>query len=163
MGKAVAKTISKADVRTLTVKDETAIMGPLKVQMASLVDGSVDVSELQGIPEGFDGGETLAGLPPSPRFEKKGDAIFGEYVKYDAGVGPNNSRLYHLSCPTGKGDERLAISVWGTTAIDNKFDSAFPPIQPGDRLGFVYLGEKKTARNQNPLKLFALHLKRMTV
>lgn len=147
----------------VVVKDETSVMDPLKVQMAKLVDGSVDVSSLEGLPDGFDGGEILAGLPPSPRFEKKGDAVFGEFVRYQEGVGPNNSRIYQLSCPTGKGNERIDIAVWGTTAIDSKFDSAFPPIQPGDRLGFVYIGEKKTARNQNPLKLFALHLKRMTV
>lgn len=155
--------MSKTATKEVAVKDETSVMGPLKVNMASLVDGSVDVSSLEGLPEGFDGGETLAGLPPSPRFEKKGDCAFGEFIKYDIGVGPNKSRLYHLSTPTGNGDERLTISVWGTTGIDSQFDKAFPAIQPGDRLAFVYLGEKKTARNQNPLKLFALHLKRMTV
>lgn len=159
MSKAASRATSE---KGITVKDETSIMGPLRIQMAQLVDGSVEVSALEGLPEGFDGGETLAGLPPSPRFEKKGDAVFGVYVKHEENVGPNKSRLYQLQCPTGDG-KTLDISVWGSTGIDNKFDSAFPPIQPGDRLGFVYLGEKKTARNQNPLKLFALHLKRMTV
>lgn len=152
-----------AESKAVTVKDETTVMGPLRVQMASLVDGSVDVAGLEGLPEDMQGGETLAGLPPSPRFEKKGDAVFGEFIRYQAEVGPNKSRLYELSCPTGEEGKSITIAVWGSTAIDNKFDSAYPPIQAGDRLGFVYLGEKKTARNQNPLKLFALHLKRMTV
>ena len=156
--------MSKAvkEEKGIVVKDETTLMGPLRIRMAELVDGSVEVSTLEGLPAGFEGGETLAGLPPSPRFEKKGDAVFGVLKRVQDGVGPNKSRLYELSCPTGKGGDSIDISVWGSTAIDNKFDSAYPPIQAGDRIGFVYLGEKTTSRNQNPLKLFALHLKRMT-
>lgn len=146
----------------VVVKDETSIMGPLRIQMAQLVDGSVEVSELVGLPEGFTDGVTIAGLPPSPRFEKKGDAIFGTYKRHQEGVGPNKSRLYELDCPTGDG-KSIDVSVWGSTAIDNKFDSIYPPVQPGDRLGFIYLGEKQTARNQNALKLFALRFKRMTL
>lgn len=146
----------------VTVKDETSIMGPLRIKLAELVDTSVEVSELVGLPEGFEGGETYGGLPASPRFVNKGDAAFGTFIRVKEDVGPNHSRVYELDCPMGNGETKK-IAVWGSTDIDSQFDGAFPPVQPGDRIGFVFLGEKKTARNQNPLKRYTMYLKRMTI
>jgi hypothetical protein len=77
-------------------------------------------------------------------------------------VGPNHSRVYELSVP-GKDGESLTVVVWGSTALDRQFDSAFPPVQTGDKLAIIFVGEKETKRKQNPVKLFALKVKRMTV
>jgi hypothetical protein len=74
-------------------------------------------------------------------------------------VGPNASRLYEVSVPNEAGIG-TTVAVWGSTAVDRLFDSAYPPIQSGDRLAFIFLGEKTTKRAQNPVKLFALKVKR---
>jgi len=146
----------------ITIQDERTIMAPVKIVPARLVDDSVEVASLEGLPEEFNNAETLAGFAPSPKFEKKGETVFGEYVGVQTDVGPNKSRLYTLSCPKGNG-ESFQVAVWGSTAIDRLIDSAYPPIQQGDRIAITYLGEKSTKRNQNPVKLFALKVKRMTI
>ena len=74
------------------------------------------------------------------------------------GVGPNASRLYEISIPNG--DSSTTVAVWGGAAIDRLFDSAYPAIQQGDRLAFIYIGEKATKRAQKPVKLFTLKVKR---
>lgn len=148
--------------KEVTVQDERSVMGPLKITPARIIDDSVEITEIQGLPAEFANSETMAGFPPSPKFEKKGDTIFGEYIALRTNVGPNNSRVYELSVPKGDG-ESFTVAVWGSTAIDRQFDSAYPPIQQGDKVAFIYLGEKATKRNQNPVKLFALKVKRYTV
>lgn len=146
----------------VTVVDKRAVMGSLTVTPARLVDDALEVEQVSGLPAEFEGGEVMAGFPPSPKFEKKGETVFGAYVGMRLDVGPNKSRVYELSQP-GPDGEALTIAVWGSTAIDRLFDSAYPPIQQGDKLAFIYLGEKGTKRNQNPVKLFALKIKRQTV
>jgi len=146
----------------VTIQDERSLMGPLRIVPAQLVDDGVEVSKLEGLPAEFAEGETMAGFPPSPKFENKGEAVFGEFSRVSHGVGPNKSRLYELSCPRQDG-QALTVAVWGSTALDRLFDSAYPPIQQGDRLAVIYLGSKPTPRNQNPVKLFALKVKRMTI
>jgi len=49
----------------------------------------------------------------------------------------------------------VKVVVWGSTALDRQWDSAYPPVQQGDKVGIVYIGEKPTKRGQNPVKLFA--------
>lgn len=157
--KTAVKDVKQTDV---AVQDERTVMGPLHINLARLVDSNIEVSTLSGLPLEFEDGETIEGFPPSPKFERKGDAVFGEFIGKREGVGPNKSRLYELSMPNGQG-KSLTVAVWGSTIIDQKFDSCYPPIQQGDKVGFIYLGEKATARNQNPAKLFAIRLKRMTI
>lgn len=159
--------ISKSDVGTIstkggsvTIQDERTLMAPLKITPANLVDDSVEVVSLEGLPDEFKDAETLAGFAPSPKFEKKGETVFGEFVSTQTDVGPNHSRLYTLSCPKGDGTN-FQIAVWGSTALDRLIDSAYPPIQVGDRVAITYLGSKPTPRNQSPVKLFALKVKRM--
>jgi len=154
--------MAKKDETAVIVQDERSVMGPLKITPARLVDDSVEITEIQGLPAEFANSDTMAGFPPSPKFEKKGDTIFGEYIGLRTNIGPNNSRVYELSVPKGDG-ESFTVAVWGSTAIDRQFDSAYPPIQQGDKVAFIYLGEKATKRNQNPVKLFALKVKRCTV
>jgi hypothetical protein len=120
------------------------------------------VAEIQGLPDDFAASETLAGFPPSAKFENSGDAIFGYYIGLRRDVGPNHSRVYELSVP-GKNGDSLTVVVWGSTALDRQFDSAIPPVQTGDKLAIIYVGEKETKRKMNPVKLFALKVKRMTV
>lgn len=146
----------------VTVRDERSITGPLKIQACRIVDDAVEVAEIQGLPDDFLHSETLAGFPPSAKFEKPGDTIFGQYIGLRRDVGPNHSRVYELSVP-GKDSASLTVVVWGSTALDRQFDSAFPPVQTGDKLAIIFVGEKETKRKQNPVKLFALKVKRMTV
>ena len=152
----------KSEEKGVAVLDERSVTGPLKVQACRIIDDAVEVAEIQGLPEDFASSETLAGFPPSAKFENSGDAIFGHYIGLRRDVGPNHSRVYELSVP-GKNGESLTVVVWGSTALDRQFDSAFPPIQTGDKLAVIYVGEKETKRKQNPVKLFALKVKRMTV
>lgn len=152
----------KVEEKAVTIQDERAVMGPLRVTAAQIVDDAVEVAAIDGLPEDFGHSETLAGFPPSVKFEKKGDCIFGNYIGLRRGVGPNNSRVYELSIPNKDGDT-MTVVVWGSTALDRQFDSAYPPVQTGDKLAIIFLGEKETNRKQNPVKLFALKVKRMTV
>ncbi len=151
----------KAERKEVTVQDERAVLGPLTITPARLIDDSVEITEIQGLPAEFADSETMAGFPPSPKFEKKGDTMFGEFIGVRSNIGPNSSRVYELSVPKGNG-ESFTVAVWGSTAIDRQFDSAYPPVQQGDRIAFIYLGEKATKRAQNPVKLFALKVKRVS-
>lgn len=152
----------KSEERGITIQDERTVAGPLRITPAAIIDDAVEVAKLEGLPEEFGNSEVMSGFPPSAKFEKKGDAIFGEFVGLRENVGPNNSRVYELAVPNGKG-ESLTVVVWGSTALDRLFDSAYPAIQQGDKLAIIYLGDKETKRKQNPVKLFALKVKRMTI
>ena len=142
----------------VTVQNERTVAGPVVIRPAQLIDSGMDVSEVKGLPEEFAGSETLSGFPPSAKFEKVGECVFGEFVGMREAVGPNASRLYEVSIPNGA--EQTTVAVWGSTALDRLFDSAYPAIQQGDRVAFIYIGEKATKRAKNPVKLFALKVKR---
>lgn len=156
------KTKTVNEEKGLTVRDERVLTGPLTVKACKIIDDAVEVAEVLGLPEDFGRSQTLAGFPPSAKFEHKGDAIFGVYIGMRKDVGPNHSRVYELSVPSKDG-EGMTVVVWGSTALDRQFDSAFPPIQTGDKLAIIYIGEKETNRKQNPVKLFVLKVVRMTV
>lgn len=146
--------------KEVAVKSETTVLKEtVKIRQAELVDVSVEVSAMTGLPAEFGNAETLAGFPPSPKFEKVGDAVFGYYIRMQTDVGPYHSRLYELSVPRGS-DDPLTIAVWGTSALDRLFDSAFPAIEAGDKLAIIFLGEKPTKRGLNPVKLYALKVAR---
>jgi len=151
------------EMGSLTVQDHTTLIPALSVTPAKLVDDGVEVANISGLPQEFEDADTMSGFPPSVKFEKKGDCAFGEYIGMRENVGPNSSRVYELSAPAGKKGEQKPIVVWGGTALDRLFDSAYPPIQQGDRLAVIFLGEKGTKRNQNPVKLFSLKIKRMSM
>lgn len=149
----------KADTGVAVVENAMVISKPLHIAAARIVNDGVEVAEIEGLPAEFQNADTLEGFPPSPKFEKPGDAVFGYFITRREGVGPNSSRLYELSMPQ-KGAEPITIAVWGSTAIDRLFDSAFPPIKTGDKLGFIYIGEKATKRAKNPVKLFKIKVAR---
>lgn len=141
------------------VENRAEVVGPVTISPARLVDEGMIVGKVEGLPEEFKGAETLAGFPPSAKFDKPGDCVFGEFVTMREGVGPNSSRLYELSLPNGSG-ESMTVAVWGSAALDRLFDSAYPPVQSGDRLAVIFIGEKPTKRGLNPVRLFALKVKR---
>lgn len=141
------------------VENRQEVLGPVTITPARLVDEGVTMGDVQGLPSEFKGCETLAGFPPSAKFEQPGDCVFGEFVGVRDGVGPNASRLYELSISSETGDN-LTVAVWGSAALDRLFDSAYPPVQSGDRMAVIYVGEKATKRGLNPVKLFALKVKR---
>jgi len=145
----------KVETKDVAVQDSRVLAGPLKCQPAQIVDESIELTKIDGLPEEFLGGKFEHGFPPTVKFEKPGDFAGGEFVHMRAGVGPNNSRVYELALPDGTGDH-LKVVVWGSTVLDRQFDSAYPPIQQGDKIGIIYLGDKETGRKQNPAKLFAL-------
>lgn len=155
MSKEVAKR-KQAEVEANPAIDRVVIR-PAKIE-----DLQAEVGAVEGLPSEFEKSETMAGFPPSPKFEKRGDTIFGDFVGVRLGVGPNKSRVYELNVPNGD-NSSFAVAVWGSTALDRLFDSAFPPIQQGDKLAFIYLGEKGTKRGLNPVKLFAMKIRRQTV
>lgn len=141
--------------KSVTIQDGRTVMGPLKCQPAQIIDDSLEVSKIEGLPAEFASGSFMAGFPPSVKFEKPGDFAGGEFIHLREDVGPNHSRVYELAVPDGNGST-FNVVVWGSTALDRQFDSAYPPIQQGDKIGIVYIGEKATQRKQNPVKLFAL-------
>ncbi len=144
----------------VVVKDETTtISKPMQIKPVSIVDEGVEVLDLQGLPEEFKRAETLSGFPPSPKWEKVGDALFGYYVGMREKIGPNESRLYEISVPR-KDEEPLTVAVWGSAALDRLIDSAFPRIKTGDKIAIIFCGEKPTKRGLNPVKLFALKVAR---
>lgn len=151
-----SKTKETTDV---AIQDSRTVMGPLTCRPASIVDDSMEVAKIEGLPAEFVGGSFMTGFPPTVKFEKPGDFIGGEFVHLRTDVGPNHSRVYELAVPDGNGGTFNAI-VWGATALDRQFDSAYPPILQGDKLGIVYIGEKSTKRKQSPVKLFALKVVR---
>lgn len=139
----------------LTVQDSRTVMGPLKIRPAAIIDEALEVSAIEGLPAEFLGGKFAQGFPPTVKFENPGDFAGGVYVNHRDGVGPNKSRIYELNVPNDT-TEGLQVVVWGSTALDRLFDSAYPPVQQGDKLAIIYVGEKSTNRKQNPVKLFAL-------
>lgn len=141
------------------VENRQEVLGPMTIAPARLIDEGVTMGDIKGLPEEFRGSETLSGFPPSAKFDNPGDCVFGEFVTMRENVGPNSSRLYELSIPNGAGSN-LTVAVWGSAALDRLFDSAYPPIQSGDRMAVIYAGEKATKRGLNPVKLFALKVKR---
>lgn len=152
MGSKEAVTIGGKDI---AVTDSRTLVGSVKCQPAQIIDDSVELSKIDGLPEEFLGGKFSTGFPPTVKFEKPGDFAGGEFVHLRTGVGPNNSRVYELAVTDGSGGT-FNVAVWGSTALDMQFDSQYPPVQQGDKLGIVYLGEKSTKRKQNPVKLYAL-------
>lgn len=141
------------------IENKQEVLGPMVITPARLIDDGVTMGDIKGLPEEFKGSETLSGFPPSAKFDNPGDCVFGEFVNMREEVGPNNSRLYEISIPNGDG-QSMTVAVWGSAALDRLFDSAYPPIQTGDRLAFIYAGEKATKRGLNPVKLFALKVRR---
>lgn len=149
----------KTESKDLTVQDSRTVAGPMRCQPAQIVDESIELTKIEGLPEEFLGGKFEHGFPPTVKFEKPGDFAGGEFVHMRTGVGPNASRVYELAVPDGNGGH-LNVVVWGSTVLDRHFDSAYPPVQQGDKIGIMYLGEKETSRKQHPVKLFALKVVR---
>lgn len=141
------------------VQDQRTLARKVQIEPVGFVDQGVEVQDIVGLPEEFKRGETLSGFPPSPNWEKPGQALFGYYVGMRENIGPNSSRLYELAMPR-KDEDPLTVAVWGSAALDRLFDSAFPPVKSGDKVGIIFLGEKETKRGLNPVKLFALKVLR---
>lgn len=136
------------------------VLPPMTVTPARLVDeGGADKQEVQGLPAEFQDSDTLEGFPPSAKFDEPGDCVFGEFIGMREGVGPNTSRLYEIAAPNGAGST-FTVAVWGSQALDRLFDMAYPPIQSGDRVAFIFKGLKETKRKLNPVKLFQIKVKR---
>ncbi|MGL5934841.1 MAG: hypothetical protein ACRCZI_04385 [Cetobacterium sp.] len=131
----------------------------LQISPVEIVDPAEETSNMTGLPAEFKGAETLAGFPPSPEWKQPGDALFGYYIATRVDIGPNKSRLYEVSVPNGTGEAKT-IAVWGSSVLDRLFDSAYPPIRTGDKLGVIYIGEGKARPGQSPVKLFSLKVLR---
>lgn len=149
-----------SDTKDVVVKDERTLLQPVTIQPAAIIDDAMEVAKIEGLPAEFLGGKFETGFPPTVKFEKPGDFIGGEFIHLRTDVGPNASRVYELAIAGNEGKEAVKVVVWGSTALDRQWDSAYPPVQQGDKVGIVYIGEKATKRNQNPVKLFALKVVR---
>lgn len=149
-----------SETTDVTVKNERTILQPVSIQPATIIDDAMEIAKIEGLPAEFLGGKFETGFPPTVKFEKPGDFIGGEFVYMRTDVGPNHSRVYELAIAGGEGKDPVKVVVWGSTALDRQFDSAYPPVQQGDKIGIVYIGEKATNRKQNPVKLFAFKVVR---
>lgn len=140
---------------------ETTAVAPVSVELrpVQVEQPEAESIEVAGLPAEWQDATVLGGLPPSPVFEIPGEAIFGIYVGVRDGVGPNNSRVYEIMAHKGPNQKPELTAIWGSTALDRMFDSAMPKVKSGDKIGIVYLGERPTKRNQNPVKLFKLLVK----
>lgn len=154
----MAKQSSKSTA-VAKVQDETTLVKSLTIAPARIIDDSVEVGQISGLPTFFDDAQTASGFPPSAKFENPGDCVFGTFIEMRENVGPNNSRIYTLDVPVSK-DHTEVVSVWGSAALDRLYDSFFPAIQSGDRMAVIYLGTKETKKGLNPVKLFSLKVKR---
>lgn len=152
--------VKEVNPKALTERAPQAVAERVKIGPVALVDQSMSITEIEGLPEEYKKGDTLSGFPPSPEWKHPGDAIFGHFVIMRPDVGPNNSRLYEIAAYQGVGKDPLTVAVWGSAALDRLFDSAFPPIVSGDKLAIIYIGEKATKRGLNPVRLFALKVVR---
>jgi hypothetical protein len=139
--------------QAVTVQNETQVIKKFNIQAVAIVQEGIEVNRIEGLPEEFKRAVSHSGFPPSPQWEHPGDALFGYFVTMREGIGPNSSRLYELSVPR-KGEDPVTVAVWGSAALDRIFDSVFPPIKSGDKVGMIFLGEKPTKRGLNPVKLF---------
>jgi hypothetical protein len=158
MGRKKVKEINPPAVPAKSTRG--AVGRPVSIKPVTLIDTAQEVAALEGLPEEWEKGETLAGFPPSPEWREPGEAIWGEFIGLRTDVGPNKSRIYEIAAYQGDHQPPVTVAVWGSAALDRLFDSAYPPIQMGDRVGIVYLGEKPTQRGLNPVKLFALRVLR---
>lgn len=141
---------------------ENALVAPVSVSLmpVKIEQPEAEAIDVSGLPDEWQAAEKLGGFAPSPLFETPGEALFGTYVGMRDNVGPNNSRVYEIMAYQGPDKKAELTAVWGSTALDRMFDSAFPKIKSGDRIGIIYLGSKATKRNQNPVKLFQLRVLR---
>lgn len=156
-----AKVVNPKKEDTLPAKAEPRELGkPVSIQAVGLIDQGTPIESIEGLPADMRQAETLAGFPPSPEWRKPGEALFGDFIGVRTDVGPNHSRLYEIAAYQGEDKDPLTVAVWGSAALDRLFDSAYPPIQTGDKMGIIFLGEKDTKRGLNPVKLFALKVKR---
>lgn len=164
MAKAKAKAKAKeatgtAETLPATVDDQRSVIRRVNVEAVPLVDSGVEVESIEGLPEEFKRAQTLSGFPPSPKWERPGQTLFGYFLNLREDIGPNHSRLYEISVPQEE-EEPITVAVWGSAALDRLFDSAPQRIEAGDKLAIIFLGEKPTKRGLNPVKLFAIrHLK----
>lgn len=159
--KSKGELVAKSGV-TVIEDERTIVTKRFNAQPVVYVDNSMEVNLIAGLPPEFDSAAMLTGFPPAAKFQNPGDYAMGEFIGMREKVGPNESRVYELSIPQ-EGKPSFTGIVWGSTALDRLWDSSFPPIQQGDRVAIVYLGEKETKRKQNPVKLFALKVVSMTI
>lgn len=152
----------KPETTALARKSEAALDAPgaLRLVPVDLKDTAVALASVSGLPDGWEESESLEGFPPSPEWTTPGQCIFGDFIAVRNDVGPNNSRIYEISTYQGEGMDPLAVTVWGSAVIDRLFDSAYPPVTMGDRIGFIYLGTKDSGAGKNATKLFTMKVLR---
>lgn len=143
-------------------KESTDLVAPVTVNLmpVKFEQPEAESIDLSGLPAEWAAAEKLGGFAPSPKFETPGESLFGTYVNVRDGVGPNKTRVYEVMAYMGPDKKSELTAVWGSTALDRMFDSAYPPVKAGDRIAITYVGEKETARKQNPVKLFQLRILR---
>lgn len=103
--------------------------------MSEIKDNWDDIAEVNG---GTD--STWDGTAP----------LIGKYLRSQAGVGPNESMMYHI-----QGDDGKVVGVWGSTVLDTKFANA--PI--GSLVRVESLGLKKNPKTGREFKDFSLKVK----
>lgn len=134
-------------------KNEVLNLVPVTIQDAQVDDdGPAIPSELLEGAELYD-----SNLPPSPLWETPGQYLEGIYLGSKSNVGKNHQMLYSFYVSV-KGGITKEVAVWGSTSLNDRMRMASP--KNGDHVLIVYKGETPTSRNEDPLKLFAVIIKR---
>ena len=139
----------------LTKHEAKTVAAPLKLRPARMESEVEEMGEIVGLPDEFLNTETISGFPPSPKWDRPGDAVFGYFMLQRENIGPNNSKMYEIGVPR-MDQEPLTIAVWGTKALDRLMSQS--GVQPGDKVAIIYRGEKSSKPGQEPTKLFALKI-----
>src|SRR5512137_227330 len=100
------------------------------------------------VPAGWeDADEARSTLMPAADWQEPGEYVAGEYLGFIEGIGPNKSRQYRFTLPTGE-----AVCVWGTTILDQRMDD-FAPAH-GEQVMIQFIGDVATGRGLNPAHNF---------
>ena len=142
-------------------KNEVAVFsGPTR--LVDFLEGGgrkthIDQSQ---VPALFRGHKMQTGsFKPVADWDKPGDCIAGTFQRVRTEVGPNNSRIYELNVDIPEllgGRKPFEAAFWGSTQLDDLFDTHEPPVTEGDRVLIIYTGTSPTKRGLNPVKLFTL-------
>jgi hypothetical protein len=104
------------------------------------------------LPE-FEGAESSSSLLPSPRWKEAGEQFIGTYLGYREITMNKKARRLYLFDQLRTGER---VGVWNTTVLDTEITSVAP--RAGDRVCIVFMGDKATARGQNPAHVFRVYV-----
>jgi hypothetical protein len=111
--------------------------------------------EVDLLPE-FEGAEGSSSLLPAPRWKEPGEQFVGTYLGYREITLNEKARRLYLFDQARTGTR---VGVWNTTVLDTELASVAP--RAGDNVCIVFMGDRATARGQNPAHVFRVYVIRV--